>query len=262
MKIFDPHVHMISRTTDDYEKMALSGIETIVEPAFWLGEPRKHAGSFFDYFDHITHFEVDRAAQYGIKHYATIAVNPREANDKKLTDEVLAEMPKWLSNKWVVAVGEIGFDRITEAEEQAFRRQVEMAFEHGLPVLIHTPHRDKPRGTQKTIEILRDMKVDMAKILIDHNTEETIEMSRKSGAWSGHTVYPVTKLSPERMANILGKHGVDKMLVNSAADWGPSDALSVPRVVVELRKRAFPEAAIQKLVWQNPHDFFAQSGRL
>ena len=41
MRICDPHCHMYARTTDDYEKMAAAGIVRILEPAFWLGQPRR-----------------------------------------------------------------------------------------------------------------------------------------------------------------------------------------------------------------------------
>ena len=77
MKIFDPHIHMYSRTTDDYERMALAGITVVCEPGgFWLGNLRKRAGSFLDYFDHILNYEPLRAAEFGVTHYATVGMNP------------------------------------------------------------------------------------------------------------------------------------------------------------------------------------------
>jgi uncharacterized protein len=262
MKIFDPHCHLVSRTTDDYERMALSGIVAVVEPAFWLGEARKRAGTFFDYFDHISGFERQRAANYLIDHYCTIAMNPRESNNAPLRDEVLREMPRWLDRPSVVAVGEIGFDDITDAEEQSIRAQFEIARRANLPVLVHTPHVRKLEGTLRTIEIIRDLRFPVERVILDHNTEETIEAARQSGCWCGHTVYPVTKLSPERAVNILEKHGTDRMLINSSCDWGPSDPLSVPRTVLEMRRRGFADLEIQRVVWDNPIAFFRQSGRL
>ncbi|HIC22892.1 MAG TPA: hydrolase TatD, partial [Planctomycetes bacterium] len=198
MRIFDPHCHMISRITDDYERMAVAGVVAITEPSFWLGEPRKYAGTFYDYFDHITGFERERASQYGIQHFCTIGVNPREANDLDLANEVLTKMEEWFDHPSVVAVGELGFDLITDEEEVILRKQMEMAFNAGLPVMIHTPHRNKLEGTLRTIEVIQDMGLDPTRILIDHNTEETIGASLENGFWCGHTVYPVTKLSPER----------------------------------------------------------------
>lgn len=261
MDICDPHIHMISRVTDDYEKMALAGYRVVIEPSFWLGEPRTSVGTFRDYFNHILRFEGDRARQYGIAHYACIALNPREANDRALAKDVLAEMATFLSHERCVAVGEIGFDDITEPETEAMHAQIELARKHGLPLMIHTPHRNKRAGVQRIIDILREHDFPAERTLIDHNTEETIGLCRDFGCWAGHTVYPVTKLSPERAVNILDEHGTERMMVNSSADWGHSDALSVARVVVEMRKRGYGPEQIRKVVWDNPMTFYALSGK-
>ncbi|HEX2882463.1 MAG TPA: hypothetical protein VHO25_23240, partial [Polyangiaceae bacterium] len=79
---------------------------------------------------------------------------------------------------------------------------------------------------------------------------------------AGHTVYPVTKLSPERATNILKRFGTEKMMLNSSADWGPSDCLNVPKTCGELRRAGFKEEDIQRVVWDNPFTFYAQSGKL
>ncbi len=261
MDLIDPHVHMISRVTDDYERMALAGIRAVVEPSFWLGEPRTSPGTFRDYFNHILRFEADRAAQHGITHTSCIALNPREANDRGLAREVLAELEQFLVHERCVAVGEVGFDDITEPELEALRAQIELAKKHGLPIMVHTPHRNKKAGVARIIEIFREHEVPPERALIDHNTEETIGLCRAWGCWAGHTVYPVTKLTPERAVNILEEWGTDRMLVNSSADWGPSDALSVPRTALEMRKRGHPPETIRKVLWDNPIAFYAQSGR-
>ena len=134
MKIFDPHVHMTSRTTDDYEAMARAGIVALIEPAFWLGQPRTMAGSFIDYFNSLLGWERFRASQFGIRHFCTIGLNPKESNNPKLADEVLALLPRYLNKEGVVAIGEIGFDDQTDAEEKSLVKQLELAGEYDLPV--------------------------------------------------------------------------------------------------------------------------------
>jgi predicted metal-dependent TIM-barrel fold hydrolase len=252
---------MYARTTDDYEKMALAGVEAICEPAFWLGEPRTHAGTFYDYFSHLCNFENSRAARYGIEQHVLLAVNPRESNNIGLAREVQAELPKFLEHPKVVAVGEIGFDDITDEEDEIIRGHVEHAKAAGLPIMVHTPHKHKLKGTIRTLDIMKEMDVDMGKVIMDHNTEETIKVSLDSGAWCGHTIYPVTKLSPERFANIVEEYGTERILCNSACDWGVSDPLSVARIALELRQRGMARESIQKLIWNNPVEFFSQSGK-
>ena len=115
MRLFDPHIHMSSRTTADYEAMAAAGIVAIVEPAFWLGQPRTHVGTFEDYFASLLGWEPFRASQFGIRHFCTLALNPKEANDERLADGVLALLPRYLAKDGVVAVGEVGYDEQTRA---------------------------------------------------------------------------------------------------------------------------------------------------
>ncbi|HXV35453.1 MAG TPA: TatD family hydrolase [Gaiellaceae bacterium] len=262
MRIFDPHVHMTSRTTDDYEAMAASGVKAIVEPAFWLGQPRTSVGSFVDYFSSLIGWERFRASQFGIRHHCTIGLNPKEANDLSVRDEVLAVMPRYLEKDGVVAVGEIGFDSMTAAEEEAFVDQLAIAREHELPVLVHTPHRDKEAGTRRTLELLEEADFPPGQAVVDHNNELTVGMVLESGCWAGFSIYPFTKMDEHRMVRILEERGLERMLVNSAADWGISDPLKVSKTVAAMQEAGFSDDDVDRLVWRNPVEFFGQSGRL
>jgi uncharacterized protein len=262
MKMFDPHIHMTSRTTDDYQAMADAGIAAVIEPAFWLGQPRTHAGSFEDYFLSLVGWERFRASQFGIKHFCTMGMNPKEANQTELADAVLALLPTYLEKEGVVGVGEIGYDDMTPGEDRVFRRQIELAIDADLPILIHTPHRDKLRGTERTIAVLKEMGARPEHVLIDHNTEETLPLTLDGGYWAGHSIYPKTKMDEPRMVALVQRYGSERMIINSAADWGVSDPLKVPKTVKAMLAAGIPEAAVETIVWHNPVQFFAQSGRL
>ncbi|PCJ53464.1 MAG: hydrolase TatD [Planctomycetota bacterium] len=258
MRYLDPHIHCFSRTTDDYENMYLAGCRAVVEPSFWLGQPRTTAGTFRDYFNSILDFERARAADFGISHRCTIGLNPKESNDERLAAEVLEMLPEFMGRESVVAVGELGFDDITDAEERSLRAQIAMATEHNLPILVHTPHRDKHRGAILLMDILEDMGVDPNNAIIDHSTEETTKSILDRGFWAGHTVYPQTKLTPPRFANIFNEFGIERMLLNTSADWGKSDPLLVPKTLTHLEMRGADPAVLQKLVWDNPIQFFGK----
>ncbi len=262
MKMFDPHIHMTSRTTDDYQAMAKAGIIAIVEPAFWLGQPRTQPGSFEDYFNSLLGWERFRAGQFGIRHFCTIALNPKEANNPALSEAVLEMMPRFLQKDGVVAVGEVGYDDQTAAEEKLFARQLMMAIEYDLPVLVHTPHRDKKRGTERTIALVRECGVPEEHVLIDHNNEETLPMVLDTGCWAGHSIYPNSKMDEHRMAALVKRFGSERIIINSAADWGVSDPLKVPKTVDCMRDMGIPDAAIERIVWDNPVEFFSQSGAM
>ncbi len=262
MKLCDPHIHMTSRTTDDYQAMAAAGIAMLVEPAFWVGQPRTHVGTFEDYFLSLLGWERFRAAQFGIHHYCTLAMNPREANDPSLVAGVLALLPGYLEKDGVVAVGEIGYDDMTPAEDHCFAAQLELAKAHALPALIHLPHRDKKRGCERTLALVKEVGFAPEMTIVDHNTEETIALTLDSGCWAGHSIYPETKMDEPRMVSLVKQYGAERILVNSAADWGVSDPLKVPKTRDAMRAAGIPDATLENIFWANPIAFFAQSGRL
>ena len=262
MRVFDPHIHMTSRTTDDYEAMAAAGIVAVVEPAFWLGQPRTSVGSFVDYFDALLGWEPFRASQFGVRHHCAIALNPKEANDPGFRQDVLDLLPRYLEKDGVVAVGEVGYDSMTPAEDEVMAAQLELAVAHDLPVLVHTPHRDKAAGTLRTLDVVRESGIDPGRVVVDHNNELTIPMVAGTGCWAAFSIYPHTKMDEVRMVRILQEYGTERMLVNSAADWGRSDPLKVVRTAEEMRRAGFDDDEIDRVVWRNPVAFYAQSGRL
>jgi hypothetical protein len=261
MRIFDPHVHMTSRTTDDYAAMYDAGVRAVVEPAFWLGQPRTSVASFVDYFDGLIGWEPFRASQFGIRHHCTIALNPKEANDPRCAG-VLDVLPDYLAKDQVVAVGEVGYDSMTPDEDEVFARQLELAIEHGLPVLVHTPHRDKLAGTLRTLDVVRESGIPPERVVIDHLNEVTVEAVRDSGCWMAFSVYPLTKMTEQRMVRILLDHGIERMLVNSAADWGRSDPLKTRRTADAMLEAGFSKSEVDTVFWRNPVTFYGQSGRL
>jgi predicted metal-dependent TIM-barrel fold hydrolase len=262
MKIFEPHIHMFSRTTDDYERMALAGIKGVCEPAFWLGQPRTNVGAFKDYFDTLLGWERFRANMFGIKHYCTMGLNPKEANDDRLNSGVLELLKEYVQREGVIGVGEIGYDDMTPTEEKFFQAQIELAKQHGLPILIHTPHRDKLGGVKRTLDVVKESGIDPSMVLVDHNNEITIPLVRDTGHYAGFSIYPNTKMTPERMVDIFRKFGTERMIINSAADWGISDPLLVPKTVQVMLKSGMDEEEVQRVVWDHPIGFFAQSGRI
>lgn len=259
MTIIEPHIHMYSRTTDDYQAMYAAGIRACVEPSFWMGCNRRFAGTFFDYFLLILEFETVRARRFGIDHFAAVALNPKEAEDRGLADEVINGMETYLDHSRCVAIGEIGFNNITPHEEHALVRQLEIARRRAMPVIVHLPHVDKRRGAIRIIEVLKTLAMDPDRILLDHNTEETIRICRDSGCYCGMTVYPISKLTPARVSAMIREYGSERMIVDGSADWGVSDPLSLVKVAATMRQDGHPADAIERLVHVNAHAFYSGS---
>ncbi|MEZ2443816.1 TatD family hydrolase [Chitinophaga sp. RCC_12] len=262
MRFFDPHVHMTARTTDDYQAMADAGVVAIIEPAFWLGQPRTGVDTFRDYFSSLLGWERFRASQFGIKHYCTIGLNSKEANNEKLAEAVMEILPQFIYKEGVVGVGEIGFDDQTPLEEKYYRAQLELAKEAGLPVQIHTPHRDKKKGTQRSMDIALEHGLEPHMIIVDHNNEETVKEVLDRGFWAAFTIYPFTKMGNERMVAVVKQYGSERIMVNSAADWGISDPLAVPKTAALMHESGIDLNDIHLVTYTNAVKAFAQSGQM
>ena len=256
----DPHIHMVSRTTDDYEAMRAAGVVAVIEPAFWLGQPRRSLGSMMDYFAMLLGWERFRASQFGIRHYCTLGLNSKEANDERLAEEVLEALPLYLGKEGVVAIGEIGFDDQTPAEERAFRAQLQMARELDMLVLVHTPHRDKTAGARRSMDLCEEYGLDPSRVVIDHNNEETVRETLDRGYWAGFTLYPRTKMGSERMVEVVRRYGHERIIVDSSADWGQSDPLAVPKTANLMLARGIAPEAVHAVCYANAVAAYGQSG--
>jgi len=262
MRFIDPHIHMSARTTDDYERMVAAGIVAVIEPAFWLGQPRTNVGSYVDYLSSLVGWERFRASQFGIHHYCTIGLNSKEANNEPLAEQVLDVLPLYLAKDGVVAVGEIGYDDQTEAEDRAYRAQLALAKELDLPVMVHTPHRDKKRGTTRSMLVALEMGLDPSEVVIDHNNEETVAEVLDRGFWAAFTLYPQTKMGNERMVEIARRYGSTRVFIDSSADWGKSDPLAVPKTARLMLERGIPRPDVEAICYANALAAYGQSGRI
>jgi predicted metal-dependent TIM-barrel fold hydrolase len=259
----DPHIHMISRVTDDYQRMAQCGCVAVSEPAFWAGFDRGSAEGFRDYFRHLTEVEPKRAAQFGIQHYSWLCINAKEAENVRLSRAVIALIPEYLDRPNVLGIGEIGLNKNTPNEATVFQEHVDLAMRTNELMLIHTPHlEDKFKGTRMIIDMLTgDHRVNPERVLIDHVEEHTVRLALDNGFWCGMTLYPTTKCTPQRAVDILEMVGPERLMVNSAGDWGPSNPLAVPEFIQEMKRRGHAEEVIHHVVYDNPLTFFRQSPR-
>ncbi len=263
MKIIEPHIHMIARTTADYERMARMHTVACCEPAFWAGYDRTSPAAFHDYFTHITTFEPQRAAQYLIDHYAWICMNPKEAEDVEFSKEVISFIPEFLDCPTVLGIGEIGLNKNTANEMEVFELQVELALERDLLMWIHTPHLDdKLKGTKMMLDYLRGHgRINPEKVCFDHAEEHTVGLIRDAGFWASMTIYPITKNSPSRVVDTLELYGADHMMVDASGDWGPSDPGTLHDAVFEMRRRGYDDDTVETVFYDNPCFFLGQCNK-
>jgi len=261
MRYIEPHGHMVSRTTDDYQDMVTAGCAAVCEPAFWAGFDRNSADGFYDYFCQLTEHEPKRAAKFGLPHFSWLCINPKESENVVLAAEVISIIPEFLKKPGVLGIGEIGLNKNSRNELKVLESHVDLAARHDQLILVHTPHlEDKLKGTRLILDLLKsDSRIKPERCIIDHVEEHTIGMVLDSGFWAGMTLYPESKCTSARAIDMLEKFGTDRIWMNSACDWGVSVPLAVPRAALEMRKREHPHSWIDRVIYQNPFSFLSQS---
>jgi predicted metal-dependent TIM-barrel fold hydrolase len=161
-----------------------------------------------------------------------------------------------------VAIGEIGYDEQTPLEDKYFRLQLDLARELELPVMIHTPHRDKKRGTTRSMDVCREHGLSPSKVVVDHNNEETVAEVLDRGFWAAFSIYPSTKMGNVRMVEILRRYGAERVIVDSACDWGISDPLGVPKTAKLALDSGIPEEQVRLACYGNALAAYGQSGQI
>src|SRR5262249_9029327 len=118
------------------------------------------------------------------------------------------------------------------------------------------------KGTRMIIDMLKgDSRVDPSRVLIDHVEEHTVRLALDGGFWCAMTLYPTTKCTPARAVDILEMVGTDRIMANSAGDWGVSNPPAGPELILEMRRRNHSEEAIRKVVYDNPLAFWRLCSR-
>ena len=262
MRLFDAFSQMSWRTAGEYRALAEAGVRAVVEPATWHGQPRTHAGSFEDYFASLLAWEPYRAGRAGVRHHCALGLNAKEANDAGLAEGVLWLLPRLLDKDGVVAVGALGFDEFSAAEDDAFARQLELARQRSLPVVVRVAPRDGRRAVERSLALLREARLPVGLAVVTGVGEAALPLTLDSGCWAGLSLHPRDGLNARTAAALARRYGPERVLVGAGADWDESDALAVPAAARALLDGGLGAPAVERLLWDNPAAFFGQSGRL
>jgi len=128
--------------------------------------------------------------------------------------------------------------------------------------MIHTPHRDKKRGTTRSMDVIEEHGLSPTMVVIDHNNEETVREVLDRGYWAAFSIYPSTKMGNERMVEIVRQYGAKRVIVDSACDWGISEPLGVAKTAKLALQRGIPEEQVRLICYQNALDAYGQSGQM
>ena len=232
--MIDTHMHADSRSSEDFEKMFISGIDTAITCSFYPYKIDDNPEILLNHLNRILNFEPRRAGEYGLDLRVALGIHP--ANSLKNNEIIFEQLEKWIENKDIIAIGEIGLDENTDLEKEVFKKQLELAENTKSKVIIHTPRKNKLA-------------------VIDHINLNTIEEVIDEDFTIGLTVQP-QKMEVDEAIEILDKYGFDKFLLNSDISNKPSNPLSVPKTVRTLKRLGYDEKEIDKVAFKNAEKFF------
>lgn len=174
-----------------------------------------------------------------------------------------------------MAIGEVGFEPRSQTckdlkkQKEILLIQLKMAKKTNLPVIIHTPpdlgqakievqeRYAKRDFIEKSLELIHGVGLSPEKVVLDHlDTEGWVKFAIQNGCYAGISIQAWRDIGPEQAANWAKEFGPEKILLNTDTNYLPSDPLGVPKVVFQLRKNKVSEQKIQKMVYDNPINFY------
>jgi predicted metal-dependent TIM-barrel fold hydrolase len=261
MQMIDSHTHVESRDREELELMSLAGIKAVVTMV-WYPTIVFDSRALFDYFDRATKWEPSRTKAELFDTYAGVGISMVSVPTD--WEKVIEQLPKYLKEKNVVCIGEIGIEpssqtcRDLSTQEEIVKAQLKIAREHNVPVVFHTPFLEQKKWIEKYATLINDARVDKSKVILDHMTPSSVKMAWDTGCFAGITVQPWRKVTPLDAAKVVeAGENLDRLVLDSdCSARNPSDPLSVPKAVHEMRKLGIKDTVIQKVVLDNPTRFY------
>lgn len=253
--MIDAHIHADCRPYEDFERMAVAGIESALTLAH---DPMRMTTSavVLDHFYRILENDFKRAESNGLTLKAALGLHPRSiCPDYKL---VLRKLPWFLDREEVIALGEVGLETASNIEREVFRTQLKMADELDMKVAVHTPRRNKREITIKTLSLINN-NIDPSLVVVDHVDASIIDLLADFEGMLGITVQP-QKMTPQEAVELLegtfDEYGPERFMLDSDMSSSPSDPLSVPKTVHQLKMAGWNDKKIEMLSKKNVTNFY------
>jgi predicted metal-dependent TIM-barrel fold hydrolase len=197
---------------------------------------------------------VRRLRRAGLGAFAALGIHPRRIPPRGL-EALLAELPVALGRPEVAALGAVGLAEGGEHEERVLERQLELARELRLPVLVETPWRAKERMTKRVLAVLRAAELDPGRVLVAGAAERTVRAIRACGYLAG---LPLSaggaRGRPDGLdaaVAIVRALGPEGLVLTSDAGVGGGDLLALPRAADRLAAAGLSEAVVRRVCGGN-----------
>lgn len=249
--MIDTHIHADARSGEDFKEMYLAGIDCAITCSYY---PYKIDSEIIllNHLNRILELDTQRALEHGLDLKVALGIHPTNAIENP--ESIYDELYKWTDSKQIVAIGEIGLEDLTETEIAVFEKQLDIADETNSKVIIHTPRKNKSEVLKVILDIV-PQHLDEKQAVIDHINQDVIGEVIDKNYMLGLTVQP-HKLDVSGAIAILDDFGFDKFLLNSDMSNKPSDPLSVPKTIRELKRLSYKNSEIEKISHKNAENYF------
>lgn len=255
-RLFDSHLHPERLRDVDLQTLRYFGVERALVVGHFLEETSVEA--LHAQFTHLLTEQLPRLERCGIDASAALGVHPRSLPRRGLR-AVLDALPAAFDSRRVVALGEIGLHHGGPAEEEAVVEQLRLARRLRVPVLMHTPERDKEKHTRRLLALLRLHGPPPDRVLVDHVSSRTLPLVLGCGHWAGLTIQ-LGALRAERAVALVARTGSERLVLNSDAGDRSGDLLAFPRAAHLLEEAGLSERIRRRVTWANAATFFTPKG--
>jgi predicted metal-dependent TIM-barrel fold hydrolase len=250
-RLFDAHLHPERLRDVDLETLRFFGVQRALVLAHFLEEPS--VAALRAQFAALRSEQLPRLERAGITGMLALGVHPRSVPRRGL-QAVLDVLPSAFDSRRVVALGEIGLHHGGPPEEEAVVEQLHLARRLRVPVLVHTPERDKERHTRRLLTLLREHGPRPDRVLVDHVSARTLPLVLGCGHYAGLTVQ-LGALKAERAVALVARLGSERLVFNSDGGDRSGDLLALPRAVHRLQEADLSARVVHRVAWANACTF-------
>ncbi|MHB8873102.1 MAG: TatD family hydrolase [Myxococcaceae bacterium] len=248
--LFDAQLDPWGLSDEDLGNLRFFGLEAAVLAA---SSSPGHATprAIFEHFEALVRVQLPRFERAGIRAFAALGVHPRGLPRRGLS-AVLSELPGYFQGGRVVAVGEIGLALGGEAEEEALSLQLALARRLNLPVLVHTPRKNKEPLTRRALNLLRASGLPASQVLVNHVSAKTVRLALECGHFAALTVHP-DELAAEEVVQLVRRYGSERLVLDSGHG---GEMLGLARVAARLVKAGLTLSVVERVARENATELY------